>query len=199
MPLLAAMKWLGVTWLAGMLAIAGAPGATPPPQPPPIKHAAEESPVMFTGQQFAKALLVETNRVRRLEGRSRLEGWDRLDAAADDQAWYSAVRFTALHSSELAKEGTPLDRVRRHNVEPAECAENAASTPVDVDGRILSGPEIVHALIAAWMNSPGHRANLLNRDMTHFGGAVRIARTPTGAWYAYGIQVFVRLPAMQLE
>lgn len=191
------MKWLGPTLLASWLATAGA-GATPTAPAAAPEHA-EAAPVHFSARQFAAELLRQTNRVRHAHGRSALKGMEQLDAAADDQAWYMAVRMNVQHTSDISGEATPLDRIRQHKVEPGACAENAAAVPIEQDGRMLTGPEIVQALITAWMNSRGHRANLLSRDMTYFGGAVRLGHSPNGVWIAYGVQDFIRPPRMELQ
>ena len=44
-------------------------------------------------------------------------------------------------------------------------------------------------MVAMWMASAGHRANLLRPEYTHLG--VGAAATATGRWY--GTQVFARL------
>jgi uncharacterized protein YkwD len=166
--------------------------AAPPRDPPPSREPGD-SIVPFSRAEFAAALLTETNRVRRSYHLPRLESMPELDAAADDQAWYIALRFHVQHSSDIRDQETPMARVRRHGVQPQSCFENAASIPVQDGDKVLSGPEIAGALVAAWLASPGHRANLLNPEVTHFGGAVRVVHTPLKVWYAYGIQDFVRI------
>jgi uncharacterized protein YkwD len=152
-----------------------------------------DSAIPFTRQQFATALLAETNRVRRAHHLAALEPMPELNQAADDQAWYTALNFHVQHTSDMRDQSTPTERVHRHGVQPLSCFENAASLPAQDSEKLLSGPEIVSALVAAWLASPGHRANLLNPEVTHFGGAVRIVYTPSKVLYAYGIQIFVRI------
>jgi uncharacterized protein YkwD len=158
-----------------------------------------DSAIPFTRQQFAAALLAETNRVRREHRLPPLEPLSELNAAADDQAWYIALRFQVQHTSDMRDQSTPMDRVHRHGVQPQSCFENAASIPAQNGEKMLSGPEVAAALVAAWLASPGHRANLLNSEVTHFGGAVRIVHTPTKVLYAYGIQIFVRMGSARQE
>jgi uncharacterized protein YkwD len=52
---------------------------------------------------------------------------------------------------------------------------------------IAYGNVTADAMMTMWMNSPGHRANILNGSFTHIGiGAVK---TSSGRWY--GVQDFV--------
>jgi uncharacterized protein YkwD len=152
-----------------------------------------DSAIPFTRQQFAAALLAETNRVRREHHLAELEPMPELNQAADDQAWYTALNFHVQHTSDMRDQSTPMERVQRHGVQPQSCFENAASLPAQDSEKLFSGPEIVSALVAGWLASPGHRANLLNPEVTHFGGAVRIVHTPSKVLYAYSIQIFVRI------
>jgi uncharacterized protein YkwD len=47
-------------------------------------------------------------------------------------------------------------------------------------------------LVAAWMESPGHRENLLHPQLNHAGSATRIVRDPQRRWWVYAVQVFAR-------
>jgi uncharacterized protein YkwD len=52
---------------------------------------------------------------------------------------------------------------------------------------IAYGNVSADAMMTMWMNSPGHRANILNGAYTHIGiGAVQSA---SGRWY--GVQDFI--------
>jgi uncharacterized protein YkwD len=62
------------------------------------------------------------------------------------------------------------------------CAARAAGE------NIAYGNISADQMMTNWMNSPGHRANILNGSFTHIGiGAVK---TSSGRWY--GVQDFVR-------
>jgi uncharacterized protein YkwD len=149
------------------------------------------SPVDITAQEFATALLAETNRVRRANSRQPFKPLTELDAAADDQAALMALVLNAQHLSPIAGQQTPADRVRRRGLEPAEVAENVASLGFE-PAEPTTAEKIAAQLVANWMNSPGHRANLLNRTYTHLGGAIRLVQLPNNLWCAYGVQVFFR-------
>ena len=138
---------------------------------------------------FARALLDETNRVRRAHGRRPLRAKPELAAAADDQAAFMALTMQVQHESFLPDQATSRDRVRRHGLTRILVTENVAVTPVTAAIGRVSARDIAAVLVEQWLNSPGHRENLLNPRLTHFGGAVRLAR-PMGHWSAYGVQVF---------
>jgi uncharacterized protein YkwD len=60
------------------------------------------------------------------------------------------------------------------------CGENLAYS--------LGHSEPAQIMVDGWMDSPGHRANILNGNFTH--GGLGIAKDKEGAYY--GTQVFAR-------
>lgn len=84
----------------------------------------------------------------------------RLKILADRQARKMADLQECFHTEDLDK----------HFYEYTALAENVAS----------GQPTFEHAIID-WMNSPGHRANILNPAYTHAGGGV--ARGSDGRLY----------------
>ncbi|MCX6954741.1 MAG: CAP domain-containing protein [Verrucomicrobia bacterium] len=146
----------------------------------------------FTPEQFAAALLAETNRVRVAHGRRPLTPLPALQAAADDQARMLALSGRCEHFSPLAGQHTPLERAQRHGLDRGRIGENVLAMSLRLlDDAPPSCASVAADAVVQWMNSPGHRANLLNRDFTHFGGAVQLA-PPLGASAEriYGVQVF---------
>lgn len=181
---------LAIAWLCAMTRADG--------MEPRSNEAAELKAPAITAEEFARALLEETNRVRRAQGRARLKAKRELQAAAEDQAAFMALRMQVQHESFLRGQETPFDRVRRHGlfVERGTIGENVASTTLGNRVDELGAAGIAAALVEQWMNSPGHRAMLLDRNVTHFGGAVRLSKTVGGhGWAAYGAQVFLVAPA----
>lgn len=151
------------------------------------------APPSFDEQELSRALLAETNRVRKLHHRRSLRPRDELQAAAVDQAAFMALRLEALHGSLLAGQADVRERVRRHGLLDAVVAENVVATPLPPDAATLTVQEVAAMLVAQWMDSPGHRATLLDARLTHFGGAVRFVRFGK-RWTAYGTQVFQIAP-----
>lgn len=151
------------------------------------------APPAFGEEALSRALLAETNRVRKLHYRRSLRPREELQAAAVDQSAFMALRMQAQHGSLLAGQADVRERVRRHGLLDAVVAENVVATPLPADAASLTAQEIAAMLVAQWMDSPGHRATLLNPKLTHFGGAVRFVRFGK-QWTAYGTQVFQIAP-----
>lgn len=151
------------------------------------------APPAFDEQEISRALLAETNRVRKLHYKRSLRPRDELQAAAVDQSSFMALRLEAQHGSLLAGQADVRERVRSHGLLDAVVAENVVATPLPADAASLTAGEIAAMLVAQWMDSPGHRATLLDSRLTHFGGAVRFVRFGK-RWTAYGTQVFQIAP-----
>jgi len=171
-------------------------------------------------EAFDRPLLIaavfhETNRRRVAEKLPRLHGGKALNEAADMQAAMMAVRMEVEHDNPLHGQHTPAERVRAAGLDPELVAENIAMTPVPVppiagevyvriEGgrRIFSaepgGPEVrphtyasfARAVLDQWMNSPGHRANILDPRLTRLGCGCRPGRTINGMDAIYAVQVF---------
>lgn len=114
------------------------------------------------GQDYSsraeRQLLAATNREREAQGLPALK-------------WNSALATAARHHAEIMVEHQTIShdfpgepslpvRVTKEGVKFSALAENVAEAP--------SASEI-HSL---WMHSPGHRANILDRDMESIGIAV---------------------------
>lgn len=151
------------------------------------------TPPSFDERELSRALLAETNRVRKLHHRRSLRPRDELQAAAVDQSSFMALRLEAQHGSLLAGQADVRERVRRHGLFDAVVAENVVATPMPADAATLTAQDVAAMLVAQWMDSPGHRATLLDARLTHFGGAVRFVRFGK-RWTAYGTQVFQIAP-----
>lgn len=104
-----------------------------------------------------------------------------------------ALRLRAEHDSPLPDQATPLDRIMRRGLKVRFCAENVASVPVGSGDALATVDDIAAKLVESWMNSPGHRANVLNGRVTHMGCSVRLARGFAEQWYAFGVEDFARL------
>lgn len=146
----------------------------------------------FTPDEFAAALLAETNRVRAAHGRKPLQAHPALLAAADDQARTLALSGRCEHYSPVAGQHTALERAQWHGLEHGRVGENVLAMSLrEPDGAAPSCASVAAEAVSQWMNSAGHRANLLNRDFTHFGGAIRLtAPLGGGTERVYGVQVF---------
>lgn len=73
------------------------------------------------------------------------------------------------------------DRLAAARIGWRGCGENVAYS--------LGHPDPARIMVEGWMNSPGHRSNILNASFTHSG--LGVALDKDGAYY--GTQVFALL------
>lgn len=139
------------------------PTATPTPSQPTTSAPAPVSPVAA----YESRILVLLNAERAKAGLRPLARIGCAETYADGWAATMARTGTFAHQSL-----TPILR---------------ACTARRVGENIAYGNVTADAMMRMWMNSPGHRANILNPAFTHVGlGAVK---TSSGRWY--GVQDFV--------
>jgi uncharacterized protein YkwD len=133
------------------------PGSPPGPGPPPT------GPGVGTGDD----LLDAHNAVRTAAGLPGLHANSPLGAVALAHAQWMADHNSLTHDG---ADGPALDRIKAGGYEFTAAAENVAA-----------GQRDVPRVLAAWMASPGHRANIFGpyRD---FGGAAAVAANGTAYW-----------------
>lgn len=73
--------------------------------------------------------------------------------------------------------GSPFTMISNFGITYRGAAEN-----------IAQGQTTPEAVVKSWMDSPGHRQNILNRDMTHIG----VGYGPGGTGRHYWTQMFIR-------
>jgi uncharacterized protein YkwD len=128
------------------------------------------------GAALERAVLEAVNEARRSEG---------LEALRSDEA---LARIARDHSCAMARQGffdhtspdgdTMGDRIRKAGKRYASVAENIAQ---------IEGRHPVRRAVAGWLESPGHRTNIMTPAFTHSGvGACRTARA------VYVTQLFLR-------
>jgi uncharacterized protein YkwD len=137
----------------------------------------QPSSVNMTVSEFERRVFELTNLERTSRGLSALTWDDNLAAAArahsDDLAENNMTGHTGSDGS------SPEERARRQGVSVTYSGEN-------VTYRCWTPEEAVES----WMNSPGHRANILNSGHTHLG--VGFAHLPGSQWSTYTTQKFGR-------
>lgn len=148
---------VAATLAAGLLvALAGCTTEAPSPE---VTGALSPEPVPASPEAYAAALVEETNLARTGEGLPALT----VSICAQDQG--------AQRAQALADAGTEL-------VHAPMAAVTLACPPATMSGENLSraslGPA---AVVDAWMQSPGHRENILTPEYTTMG----IACVPSGA------------------
>jgi uncharacterized protein YkwD len=92
-------------------------------------------------------------------------------AAAPPLAWNETLAAAALgHSKDMAAK-----RYHRHKEAdgsgPPERATRAGYRWIGISENIASGQRTVGEVVAAWLDSPGHCANIMNPAMTEMGAA----------------------------
>ena len=183
-----------VSVLAACLTVVAAELQPKLPAPPQGVSPRKSASAEITPEALSAALLAETNRVRLQFGCRPLHAQEELKAAADDQAVWMAMHLSASHSNPFYDQRDVSERVARHGYRPTAVAENVASLPTAREGDPSPCTTIAVSLVDAWLRSPGHRANLLNRNFTRLGCAARVAPGFNGVEYVFGAQVFSTTP-----
>jgi|GEM_PF-3199348 len=164
-----------------------APAPTPTPAPP-LVSAPTPTPTPVPTPTPAPALVA----VPEFEWRVlELTNIERANYGLAPLAWHSGLGEVArAHSRDMAEndfmshtsfDGTTMrQRIDHAGIIWRAIAENVAR-----------GQRTPEAVVAAWMNSPGHRANILDPELTHLGvGAYRLP----GSRFVYNwTQKFARI------
>jgi uncharacterized protein YkwD len=165
------------------------------PSGPGAQRVSVESPDLGL---LSTLLFEETNRARVENGIKPLMRSPQLEAAADDQAFHTALLFHAEHINPLPGEHSPADRVAREGLLAETVTENALMIPARLPGDSGRGDttyrQLARLIIESWMGSPGHRVNLLDPHVTFVGCAARMSHGPLGDWRVFAVQDFY-LPA----
>jgi len=159
------------------------PSPTPAITPPPANYSRIEARVFEL-----------TNQERQRAGLSQFAPDDALTNAARWQSCCLAVNNILAHESEQC--GSVDGRLMMFGV-MQEGAENIGQVP-DAPSyyastwqptRLYSDDEVASRIVTGWMNSPPHRANILDPRYTHLG--VGICKGGERGHYFYGTQNFI--------
>jgi uncharacterized protein YkwD len=165
--------------------------------------------------RLGEAIFAETNRVRRELHLPAFAPLKALNQAADVQASANAMTGTAGHFNVVPAWSTPSDRARAAGVGPGSVAENVASLPllhldpshgfyqresengreiIDAETNQPVGPHtyatFAKAIVQAWMNSPGHRENIIKPSFRFLGCSGRSGYSVRGLAMVSCTQVF---------
>jgi uncharacterized protein YkwD len=174
--------------LAGVLVVALACSRTPPPPPPapaPVVEAPaptppkprRPAPPVRSIATIVDTLFLLTNRERTRANLTPLRRSAELSRAAELQAEQMASAEKLAHEVPGARYPTLASRLKLVGYAYRSSGENVAEG-------YTSGA----ALMASWMTSPPHRANILSAKYTETG--VGMARSKSGR--VYSVQVFGR-------
>ena len=164
---------------------------------------------------LSAAIFHETNRVRRQFNLPALKFLPQLNVAADVEASVGSISHPPSHTNPFMLIATPMDRVKNAGLVPSYVAENIAMISIyDIDPDLGVGimkkkgqlvfvnPETLDELrpntyegfarsvVKAWMASPGHRLNMLRREVSYLGCALRPTKTASGVEMIFAVQVF---------
>jgi uncharacterized protein YkwD len=98
-------------------------------------------------------------------------------------------RAARAQAADLAS-GVPIGHVGRDGSEPGERVSAQGYRWRVVAENVAAGQQPVEEAMAAWMESPGHQANLLHPEVRHAGFA-RVV-DPYSPYGTYWVQVFAR-------
>jgi len=122
------------------------------------------------------------NEFRTSQGIAALTSDPGLSAAAHEFANYMARNGRYGHEADGR---TPAERAKGQGYETCAVAENIAYQESTGE---FGAEKLARIFMDGWKNSPGHRRNLLNTDVTQFG--VAVARAKDGRYY--GVQLFAQ-------
>lgn len=172
----------------------------------------------FDRELMAAAIFHETNRVRAQLGLAPFAPQPQLDRAADLKATVGVVQTELTHANPTPLMAQPSDRVVAVGLRYRQVGENIARLSLydlpagtrqvivrERAGRteflnpatrrpaeLLSYAGFAEAVLRSWMDSPGHRAHIVNPELTALGTAARPCRSPVAQHeQVYAVQVFL--------
>lgn len=153
------------------------------PLPVPSRQEQSAPPSAPTHAALAaieQGVFVEVNRVRAARGAAVLQRDAALDRAARAHSEELAERGVLDHESTNASRRTPALRAEAEGVSWMRIAENLAAMTDN-------GSAVPTRTATLWLNSSGHRENMLNAAFTSTGVGVAVDRR--GVWYVTQLYV----------
>lgn len=133
------------------------------------------------------AIFYETNRQRVLNGKPQFKYDYRLEVSAHNHSVSMVERNFFSHESPVSGMETMSQRIEAAGIDFQTAGENIAYRPIG-----STYAETAKALLDQWMNSPGHRANILEDNFTHLGCGVAFFRGDYNVMYVKATQNFMR-------
>ncbi len=125
-------------------------------------------------RQIVQEVVRLTNAEREKEGLNALEIDQELNEAAQAKSVDMADNGYFSHTSPTY--GSPFEMLDQFGIDYTVAAEN-----------IAAGQHTAEEVVQQWMNSEGHRKNILNDSVTHIG----IGYEPSGNMSPYWTQLFI--------
>ncbi len=178
----------------GACAQTAKPPETEDGPPGPVQPAPQNAPPVSAAaradlQRVEDLVLARTNKFRGEQGRGRVNANSELERAADYFAGYMARTRRYGHDADGQ---TPAERSQKHGYEYCLVSENIA---YQYSSAGFATDRLAEGFVTGWKESPGHRKNMLDPDVTETG--VAVARAADGTYYA--VQMFGRPRSMQLQ
>ena len=129
------------------------------------------------------AIVEMTNAIRKQHKLSEVKPDPKLEKAARTYARFLAQSNLFSHTADGRQ---PADRAKAAGYAPCFVSENLSS---NLDTRGFETRQLAHEAVQGWMNSPGHRKNLLGEYVTNIG--VAVAKVKAQEKYI-SVQVFGR-------
>ena len=141
-------------------------------------------------QQVEQQIVEQTNAFRKEEGREKVEVNPTLEETAAKFAQYMAKTDKYGHRADGR---SPSQRASAQGYEFCMVSENIA---YQFKTKGFKTENLAQGFVEGWKNSPGHRENMLEPDVTETGVAVAQSET-TGVFY--GVQLFGRPQSQKIE
>lgn len=139
-----------------------------------IKEGTEQSTERGDSSQ-AQDVLKLVNQEREKNGLQPLTLSNELTKIANTKAQDMATKHYFSHTSPTL--GTPFEMLQNYGVKYSHAGEN-----------IASGQKSAAQVMNDWMNSSGHRANILSKDYTQLG----VGYATGGEYGTYWVQLFIK-------
>ncbi|ART76658.1 CAP domain-containing protein [Sutcliffiella horikoshii] len=132
--------------------------AQAPQQQAPQQNAEKPATEQTAGavSEFEKKVVELTNAEREKQGLAPLELDVELSKVAKDKSKDMQQNNYFSHNSPT--HGSPFDMMKKYGIQYNTAGEN-----------IAQGQQSPEEVVNAWMNSEGHRANIMNENFTHIG------------------------------
>jgi uncharacterized protein YkwD len=176
----ALVRAIAIVSMASGFLLAGPPDDTQIIEPPAERSPDETIPDLAV---VTRRIVERTNDFRIKEKRARVAEDPKLMETAHAFAAYMARTDRYGHS---ADGGNPGDRATRSGYEFSLISENIAYA---FSSRGFETEDLATQFVEGWEKSPGHRANMLDPDVTQTGAAV--ARSEKTGYY-FAVQMFGR-------
>jgi uncharacterized protein YkwD len=144
---------------------------------PQADHFARETADLRDRESVRRQMLASVNAARKKAGLNPLTGESRLDKAAQRHAEDMLARGYFAHKSPA---GTTV----------RERAEAAGYNWSTIGENIAFGQTSVSEVMDTWLDSPGHRKNILTPSFTQLGVGVAMGKGTDGKYQIYWVQNF---------